>query len=312
MNKFYLTSKNVCCTLIVLVILCLGQVLQAATYYVSTTGNNADPGTISQPFLTINYGISQASAGDIIIVDAGTYIENVTVNKSLTILGPNSANDGCGARVAEAIVKPAVIRLEPFTDGAIFRLGNGSGHINVTIKGLTIDGSNPLLGAGRSLNGVDVHTGAGIVNSIGSFDINPGAYDVTMTIQNNIIQNLERYGVLADNTPARPGVTGTDVSHNKIDNLPSGNVYGGGRGRGIAFEENHYGSATFNCISRVNVGWQDDNYNLASPGAATVVSNNTISSGPIPFLHIIDSSVRAVQRGGKKKGATQPTSMVGS
>ncbi|MEI7709358.1 MAG: ribonucleoside-diphosphate reductase subunit alpha, partial [bacterium] len=32
-------------------------------------------------------------------------------------------------------------------------------------------------------------------------------------------------------------------------------------------------------------------------------SNNTISSGPIPFMHIIDSAVRAVQRGGKKKGA---------
>jgi ribonucleoside-diphosphate reductase alpha chain len=32
-------------------------------------------------------------------------------------------------------------------------------------------------------------------------------------------------------------------------------------------------------------------------------SNNTISSGPIPFMHIIDSSIRAVQRGGKKKGA---------
>jgi ribonucleoside-diphosphate reductase alpha chain len=28
-----------------------------------------------------------------------------------------------------------------------------------------------------------------------------------------------------------------------------------------------------------------------------------LSSGPIPFLHIIDSAVRAVQRGGKKKGA---------
>lgn len=32
-------------------------------------------------------------------------------------------------------------------------------------------------------------------------------------------------------------------------------------------------------------------------------SNNTVSSGPVPFLHIIDSAIRAVQRGGKKKGA---------
>lgn len=32
-------------------------------------------------------------------------------------------------------------------------------------------------------------------------------------------------------------------------------------------------------------------------------SSNTVSSGPIPFLHIIDSAIRAVQRGGKKLGA---------
>ncbi len=32
-------------------------------------------------------------------------------------------------------------------------------------------------------------------------------------------------------------------------------------------------------------------------------SSNTVSSGPIPFMHIIDSAIRAVQRGGKKKGA---------
>jgi ribonucleoside-diphosphate reductase alpha chain len=32
-------------------------------------------------------------------------------------------------------------------------------------------------------------------------------------------------------------------------------------------------------------------------------SSNMKSSGPIPFVHIVDSAVRAVQRGGKKKGA---------
>jgi ribonucleoside-diphosphate reductase alpha chain len=32
-------------------------------------------------------------------------------------------------------------------------------------------------------------------------------------------------------------------------------------------------------------------------------SSNTKSSGPIPFMHVIDSAVRAVQRGGKKLGA---------
>jgi len=32
-------------------------------------------------------------------------------------------------------------------------------------------------------------------------------------------------------------------------------------------------------------------------------TNNTVSSGPIPFLHIIDSTIRAISRAGKKMGA---------
>jgi ribonucleoside-diphosphate reductase alpha chain len=34
-----------------------------------------------------------------------------------------------------------------------------------------------------------------------------------------------------------------------------------------------------------------------------IATNNTFSSGPIPFLHIIDSTIRAISRAGKKMGA---------
>ncbi len=34
-----------------------------------------------------------------------------------------------------------------------------------------------------------------------------------------------------------------------------------------------------------------------------IATNNTFSSGPIPFLHIIDSAIRAISRAGKKMGA---------
>ncbi len=36
---------------------------------------------------------------------------------------------------------------------------------------------------------------------------------------------------------------------------------------------------------------------------SSLASSNTVSSGPIPFLKIIDVAIRAIQRGGKKKGA---------
>src|SRR5688572_18317483 len=47
---------------------------------------------------TISSAVSAASAGDTIQVCAGSYGENVLVNKSLTINGPNAGTSALGAR----------------------------------------------------------------------------------------------------------------------------------------------------------------------------------------------------------------------
>ncbi len=43
------------------------------TYYVATTGSDSNPGTLAQPFLTINHAALIASAGDTIFVRGGNY-----------------------------------------------------------------------------------------------------------------------------------------------------------------------------------------------------------------------------------------------
>ena len=163
MKKIYSTSKKVCCTLTVLLILSLGQALQAATnYYVATTGNNADPGTIAQPFLTIKYAISQASSGDIINVAAGNYIEagQILIDKDLSIIGddktttfvyPNANTLSNGAWI---LVDPTIdFNLSKFTldgTGWLIYYGikhQGSGTIDdCNIKEIKYNESGPEYG----------------------------------------------------------------------------------------------------------------------------------------------------------------------
>lgn len=59
----------------------------AGDIYTSAVGNDANAGTEAAPFATISYAISQALSGDTIYVDAGMYNENVSVDKSITLLG---------------------------------------------------------------------------------------------------------------------------------------------------------------------------------------------------------------------------------
>jgi hypothetical protein len=59
------------------------SVAAAATYYVSTTGVDTNPGTLASPFRTIYKGLGVLVAGDTLQVRGGTYVENIarTPNK---------------------------------------------------------------------------------------------------------------------------------------------------------------------------------------------------------------------------------------
>lgn len=49
----------------------------SATYYVSVNGNDSNPGTLDQPWRTIQKAVNLVQAGDIVIVQSGTYDERV-------------------------------------------------------------------------------------------------------------------------------------------------------------------------------------------------------------------------------------------
>src|SRR5262245_57060180 len=56
-------------------VLLIAASLEAATYYVSPTGNDGNPGTEAQPFRSVVYGSSRLKPGDTLYLRAGTYAE---------------------------------------------------------------------------------------------------------------------------------------------------------------------------------------------------------------------------------------------
>ena len=60
---------------------------QGATYHVATTGNDANPGTLNQPFKSFKKGVSQLQPGDTLYIRGGLYTEQIdlqTPNKTGT------------------------------------------------------------------------------------------------------------------------------------------------------------------------------------------------------------------------------------
>ncbi|MDP2336713.1 MAG: hypothetical protein Q8N05_09725 [Bacteroidota bacterium] len=160
-------------------------------------------------YCTIQAAIDDASTvnGHTITVDAGTYAENVIVNKSVELRGPNfNISPNGGVREAEAIVVPGS---DLPSSGEIFHVAAD----NVSILGFTVDGDNPSLSTnGYGFDGADMHAVEGITIYEENID--------GLTVKNNIIQNLSFFGITLYpycSTCPVPGYTNNPTSGHLIE-----------------------------------------------------------------------------------------------
>lgn len=206
---------------------------------------------------------TQTDNGDTIVITAGTYIENLFLNKSLTILGPNQdINPNSGSRIAEAIIYPATSDPDYNTSSVVilYMDENATGS---KIEGLTFDGDNPNL----IINGIDA------IEAIASYD---GVGNVT--INNNIIKNLSYTGIdLYNYYNGGVATSNNYITNNKIENLLD--VINVQKYEiGILIYNNFYADISNNVISGVRVGVQTGNFSNANPGSTQSISNNNIQS----------------------------------
>lgn len=152
MNRF-LSYKNIIlikiytfsfCCLILIPLSCLGN-----EYYVSTSGNNQNDGSILKPFKSINFGQTKLKAGDILYVRNGTYNERVSIY-SYTGISGNTANP---------IIIMAYPGEKPTIDGTGLEFPEGSGLVMiwrdfVQFVGFKIINSNPTGQNGTGGSGI--------------------------------------------------------------------------------------------------------------------------------------------------------------
>jgi hypothetical protein len=75
------------------------RVQASSTWYVAPGGNDSnDCLSVGTACATINGAISKAADGDTIEVTAGTYSAAVSINKAVTLLGPNAGIAGTSTR----------------------------------------------------------------------------------------------------------------------------------------------------------------------------------------------------------------------
>ncbi len=221
---------------------------------------------------TIQEGIDAASSGDVLEIDSGTYIEELVIDKPLTLLGPNAAiNPNTGARVAEAIILPAQSGTDPFGTCTVQAYIDAD---DVSIKGLTFDGNNPALTSGVLVNGVDVDACEGLAayGGVGG-----------LVIENNILANITYAGMDFYNYNNSGNATsGNYIRYNRIANIGNSNI---GYGIGTLLYNNFYADIAHNVYDNVRVGIQTGNYYRANPGVTGSISNNTINAWRSGIFH---------------------------
>ncbi len=229
------------------------------------------PGT----YATIAAAIAAASSGDIIDIAAGTYAENVTVDKSVEIKGA-----GQGA----TIIHPAVSNIGSCSAGS---LGGSQVFVitasNVTIHDLTVDGDNPSLTSGTVVNGADIDARNGIIEG------DPGPYNNT-TVHHVTVKNIYLRGIYA-----RSMGTGFNFHHNTVQNVAGCDAsiamfaYGASgtfadntvSQANDAISANHSKGIQFlnNTVTNSMSGVHTDNTGDGG-GSADLIRGNTVTNGP--------------------------------
>ncbi len=117
-----------------LIALAATSAVQASTYYVAAGGNDSAPGTLTQPFRTLNHGATLLQPGDTLLVRSGTYSEAL----ENSIPGGTSWN----SPVTVSAYPGETVTLRPPAGHDRVLFFGASNRAYIIVSGLILDGAN--------------------------------------------------------------------------------------------------------------------------------------------------------------------------
>jgi nitrous oxidase accessory protein NosD len=151
--------------------------------HVDSRAATSGTGTASSPVQTITQGIARVVPNGMLRVAAGTYVENIVINKPLNL---------AGAWAGGTMIKPAVSNPNPCTGSAL--CGGAASSVilvqanDVIIHNLIVDGDNPALTSGIVRGGADLDARNGILKNTDA------TYD-GLEVYNTTVQNIYLRGI---------------------------------------------------------------------------------------------------------------------
>ncbi len=203
------------------------------------------------------------SAGGTINILAGTYVENVKVNKAATLVGAAALSGSTTVESAVNGPNPGGAGVLPSGSATVILIESS----NVSIKNLTIEGVTPGLAGGIVEGGVAVNARNGIADDTVGF---PGTKFNNTTVSGVVVKDVFLRGINLGS-----GGTGLTITNNNISNV-IGSTSGTDISAAIAIQG---GSATIggtaagtkNTITNATTGIYD------SQSLGTVIVNNVLS-----------------------------------
>jgi hypothetical protein len=242
-------------------------------------------GNINQKFTTITLGVSAVVPGGTVYVAAGTYTEQVTINKSLHLIG-----SGIGSSIIQA---PGTLPASSDPASAIV-IVSGSG-VNAELTGFTVTGPGPST-CGSIRAGIYVYDGAnadihhnliqdirdsvfsgcqnGVAISVGRQALSTSG---TATIAYNTIVGYQKGGIVIDNAGSAATIENNVVTGAGTTDVIGQNGIQISRGATAALSGNTVTGNSFH-LEGSEWDWCGAGILLYESGAVTLSGGNTVSN----------------------------------